>query len=82
MVTNCQNDETPAQGEKTKQEVPQGNFALLLVHLDRESLAAKLVTAYSGALSDGNVSEAMRQILSRRFSELKEQHNETKNQKN
>jgi hypothetical protein len=58
---------------------PQTNFERLLSHLQRDSLAARLVSAYAGP-GEHTPAEAVSKAIADRLAELKRHYDEPENQ--
>jgi hypothetical protein len=58
---------------------PQTNFERLLSHLQENSLAARLVSAYAGPGAQ-TVAEAVSKVIAARLAELKRRYDVPKNQ--
>ncbi|MBK1696621.1 hypothetical protein [Rhodovibrio salinarum] len=58
---------------------PETNLDRLLSHLETDSLAAKLVTAYAGAETEKSAQSALLDVMRERLEELKDGHGDTKN---
>lgn len=66
---------------KQAYDSPKSNFDLLLTHLDRGSLAAKLVEAYV-APGENTREDAMAEVIRKRTDELKSTHDRAEDQSN
>ena len=60
---------------------PPSNFERLTAHLDKDSLAAKLVSAYA-APSDGTPAQAVSDVMTNRLDELKNSYDNPEDQQN
>lgn len=60
---------------------PESNFGRLITHLAKDSVAAKLVTAYA-APSEATPANAMAKVATDRLDELKRNYDTSEDQKN
>jgi len=62
-----------------QQGAPQTNFERLIAHLDKDSLAAKLVSAYAAA-DGGAEARAIKDVMTDRLNELKRGNDQSEDQ--
>ena len=60
---------------------PENNFERLMTHLRKNSLAAKLVSAYA-APDEGTSAQAIKDVMADRLDELKNSYDSPEDQKN
>ncbi len=74
-------DSTLASRENVRESAAlQANFEQLIAHLPKDSLAAKLVTAYATP-SETTPADAVAKVAATRLDELKQSHDDTEDQK-
>ena len=79
MDDNLKTDTSKMPDGRRNTDMPQNNFDRLALHLDRGSLAKRLVDAYRTP-GDKTPTEAMSEVVSERNKELKSRYEKTKNQ--
>ena len=73
-------DDKPAKAANGGQPAaPQTNFERLIAHLAKDSLAAKLVTAYA-APGEATSADAVAMVAAGRLDELKRSHDKSEDQ--
>lgn len=72
--------DAPADGQP-QPAAPQNNFERLIAHLDKDSLAAKLVSAHA-APGAHTPAQAVIEVMTNRLNELKKSYDNPEDQQN
>jgi len=73
MSTEDSTDGQDQGADGTQLAAPQSNFDRLATHLRKDSLTAKLVSAYAAA-GEKNTAQAIKDVMTARLDELKREY--------